>query len=183
MLAQTQEFLQRSNTMEKRGLSAIVATVLLIMITVVVAGIIAAFIIPFARNNLKSSTECFPLQDALKFDPTLPYNCYSSGGKNGVSVKANYGKTITLSSFALSFIKQGTSERVVVKADATTSQLTMLSGAASLEVPKSGELRTYVYNAGKSFDAVEIYPIAASGNLCPKSDSINLDACEGDALG
>lgn len=60
----------------KKGISAIVATVLIILITVAAVTIIWAAIIPMINDTLKSSTECIDASAALRV--ITDYSCYNA---------------------------------------------------------------------------------------------------------
>jgi len=61
--------------MFKRGVSPVVATVLLLVLTIGLAAIIFAFVIPFVQDQLGNSKACLkvqlPLQTDLKQDSHL----------------------------------------------------------------------------------------------------------------
>jgi flagellin-like protein len=68
----------------KKGISAIVATVLIILITVAAVTIIWAAIIPMISNELDGATECFDASAALSV--ITDYSCYNESSGN-VSVQ------------------------------------------------------------------------------------------------
>ncbi len=72
----------------KKAISGVIATVLVLLITVVAAGILISFILPFVQKNLVSSTECLDYKDYLKFDSSVGYTCYDDAGLHGFSVRA-----------------------------------------------------------------------------------------------
>ena len=49
----------------KRGLSEVIATILIILITIVSIGILAAVVIPYVRNNLDEGTSCIDITGGL----------------------------------------------------------------------------------------------------------------------
>src|SRR3989344_821218 len=61
--------------MFKRGVSPVVATVLLLVITVVIASIIFAFVVPFVNKSLGNSKVCLNVLDGVEF-PESKFNCY-----------------------------------------------------------------------------------------------------------
>jgi flagellin-like protein len=68
----------------KKGISAIVATVLIILITVAAVTIIWAAIIPMISNELGGATECFDASAALAV--VSDYSCYNETvGTDGLS--------------------------------------------------------------------------------------------------
>ena len=170
---------------QKRGLSQIVESVLLLLITIAAVSLIASFIIPFVRNNLNSGTECVPYRDYYQFDEETDYTCYKNN-YTGASVKASASpegnNTI---GFEIVFVKAGLSEKASVRKSNSEScackGIKMLGTSCSslgiVEIPDNGELRTYVYNGTQIFESVDIYPVLNNGKVCDKSDSIKLKAC------
>ena len=61
--------------MEKRGISTIIATVLVILITVTAAVILSTIIIPMLRERMNQSKICYDLKDILSL---RDYTCYNS---------------------------------------------------------------------------------------------------------
>ena len=81
---------------EKKGLSDVISTVLIIMLTVVSIGILAGFVVPFVANSLNQGSECLGYNNYFKFQEFLEYkgnkgyfNCYEENSKlHGTSVGA-----------------------------------------------------------------------------------------------
>ena len=74
----------------KKGVSDVVASVLMIMLVIVAIGIIYSFVVPFVKNSLQKSTECLSYKESYLFDESFPFNCYSSiESTYKFSVKAN----------------------------------------------------------------------------------------------
>ena len=168
--------------LKKRGLSPVIAVVLLLLITVIAAGIIVAFVVPFVNDNLRSSGECFDVLGDLSFDET-PFNCFNNtddGGRTGFSVRVNNDAII---GFRVSLQATGSSNAVDVENGTNGSllnpEIRMLTNDFSilLSVPGRGGVRTYV--AMGIFDKAEIFPILESGGKCELADDINFKRCEG----
>jgi|SRR3989344_2933953 len=69
----------------KKGVSTLIATILLVLITVVSIIIISAVLIPFVNKNLRESSSCINV-DEINIVPE--YSCYDIGsGRTNVSVK------------------------------------------------------------------------------------------------
>lgn len=178
--------------MKKGGVSIVVASVLLILITIVAITLIASFIIPFVKNNLYHSTMCLPYRGYFSFQQTyeykgsqIHYNCYKNSGY-GVALTA---KSLTQNSaehitgFILTFSNETSSIGVRVLKNMSTSD--MLGGIRMLNpnekeviIPGSDGLETYVYNGTKGFDTVAVEPLLASGSVCAETDSIKLEPCD-----
>lgn len=164
--------------LERRGLSAVIATILLVLMTITAIAILAAILVPFVRNTLNKSTECVSFRDSLKFDEPSDFNCYASN-KNAVSVKLNQDQPI-LPAFKLIFISKGMSEGILINNTSSIATVSMMSDSiltSSLQVPEPGEIRTYVYSANQDFEKVGIYPVLNSGRICEASDSVDLTLC------
>lgn len=183
---------------EKKGVSAVVATVLIILLTLVVIGIVANYVIPFVKKSLEG-TECFKFRDYFKFDESFNLNCYkdAAGSKEYiVSVRANgevedANKVI---GFELKFLGEGTGVPVSVrdssaigsipnfkayndvKDDDNTFAIPSLKSAKDAE--RSYSVLSYVYTVNNNFDKVEAYPVIEGGEICKRSDLINLKRCE-----
>ncbi len=170
--------------MDKRGLSPVIAVVLLIMITIVAIGIIASFLIPFIRDSLGEGKECFEVLSDLHFAET-PYNCYdddsSADDSTGFSIGIDDER---IKGFSVALISGGSSDAIDIidntDGDSLTPKISIFDGSAggatTLTVPKRGGIRTYI--AEGIFDRIEIYPILESGNKCDLSDSIELRPCD-----
>jgi FlaG/FlaF family flagellin (archaellin) len=183
MFATKPQYQQFDYKMKKRALSAVIATVLLILFTVVAIVIIAAIIIPFANNYLEESSSCVEIQNALKFDASSNYNCYEIDElENFVSIKA-FNVSMATPEFTLSFISEGTAKTVTINEDRTFStedplaDLTMLDGSLDIYIPKPGEISTYSFKDGETYEKVELHPITSMGKSCETSDSIDLKIC------
>jgi len=175
----------------KRGLSTVVATILIIAITVVAVVLIARVIIPFVRENLDKSTRCLDYGDYFQFKESFEYqgkeykyNCYNLSSENlyAFSIQtSNANLSSNIKGFKL-ILSKGESESVLVKEGQAQSSslkgIRMLNTSASIVIPKEGEFYTYIFNAGQSlFTKAEIMPILTSEKVCPISDSIDLVPC------
>lgn len=163
--------------MKKRGIAPIVATVLIILITVVAATLIAAFILPFVNDKLSEGKTCFDTLGDLEIYYS-DYNCYyvdsNEEGRVGFSVKVNGEK---ISGFKVVLVDSGNADSITIKSGTTDASLRMLAGDFNqpLEFPDLGGVRTYVYKGNAK--SVEIYPITTTDDECNLSDSIQLDQC------
>ena len=72
----------------KKAVSAVVATVLIIMITVAAVGIIWAAIIPLVRNSIDEGTACFDAESDVSLE-TKGYTCFNVSD-DGLGNKTKY---------------------------------------------------------------------------------------------
>lgn len=175
----------------KRGVSPIIATVMLIMLTIAAVGIIAGFLIPFVKKSLSDSTVCFSYRNYFEFEDKFGYNCYSSDGVNylhAVSVKSgsDTSKEANIKGFELVFSEMGSSTKKSAVNGASASSeiggLRMLDETKDeIAVPQAGEMRTYVFNGGSNvYKGVEVYPVLQTGKVCEASDKVDLKICKTD---
>lgn len=160
-----------------RGLSPIIAVVLLLMITVVAATLIVSFAIPFVKNNLKESEECFDVLGDLEFAET-EYNCYYEdplgidNNLTGFSVRVDNADII---GFSIALQYKGNSYSYDIKNETQVAGLKVLLSGTDLVVPKKGETRTYV--ADGLFTRAEIFPIIKGDKRCDMADELTLQQC------
>lgn len=165
----------------KNGLSTIVATISLVLITIVAAGIIAGIVVPLVKTQLNDAKECFGYEDYFTFYEDFEYNCRQNSSQSwlqGISVKADSvseEKAENVKGFKLHFLGDGSSESADVEEGKIIGEIRMLNSSIThLEVPVQGEVRTYVYESDKVFDFIEIYPVMKSGRVCDETDRIDI---------
>jgi hypothetical protein len=73
--------------MNNKGISTIVATVLIVLITVAAVTILWAAISPLVGSNLEQSTACLNVQSAVKIDPDARYTFAEYDAPGGLSVR------------------------------------------------------------------------------------------------
>lgn len=162
----------------KRGLSQVVTTVLLILIGVATVAIVAGFIIPWVRESL--SEDCFKMIDKAEIDEAA-YACYESGSEPydvKLSIKI---KDIEVSGFIVNIYAGGTSERFEIKPGTGDDVKTLYGEAITTDnMPDEGEERTYVLTTEFSGDtkpgSAELGVITKSGKTC-EVDSAELYPC------
>jgi len=175
--------------LKKRGIAPVIATVLLVLLTITAVSILAAFIVPFVRDNLQKSTQCVSYREYFSFEGSFGYNCFDNQGRNAVSVKSNTASGMVsekVDGFDLVFIGGGEGKKVSIRngqsaCEGSTRFLGMPAcpDSAILQVPEPGEIMTFIYQAGnKTYSDVEIYPVLKTGTICEKTDSIKIIPCK-----
>ena len=164
----------------RKGVSPIVATVLILLITIVAASLISVFVIPFVKEGLSGGEDCFKVLGDLKFDEQ-PYNCNyfnNTASRTGFSVRLD---DENIKGFKVTLGKDGSADPYEITDGGTDPLLTMLDPSNDfgdpLDFPSRGGVRTYVANG--TFDRVNLFPILENGRLCEESDSIELVTCVG----
>ncbi len=158
---------------DKKGISPIIATVLIILLTVTAVAVLAGFIIPFVRESLTGATECIPYVDYFQFDERFDFNCRNGSGTY-ITIRAGFpgrGGEEVPNALSLVFLSETGSKSVNIKEGEVGANISTL-GVTNLEVPEGGEVWSYLYSDGGSFKSAEVYPVLESGKTCDRSDSI-----------
>jgi flagellin-like protein len=141
----------------KKGISAIVATVLIILITVAAVTIIWAAIIPMISNQLESGSICLDAVSQIQL-LDMGYTCANQG--DNVSIQVKHGAK----DFVLSDIQ------VLVSAGGTTTSLTVIDNSSATgpnDLPGPNEERVFEVNIPATLtnvDKVQIAPVVQVGN-------------------
>ena len=158
--------------MFKRGVSPVVATMLLLVLTIVLASVIFAFVIPFVQEQLGNSKACLAVIDGVEF-PDSKFNCYvASTAETGFSFKV---KSPDVKGVRISFIDDaGNSDVKDFPYEDDDIRFRTIEGSYGLaldDFPESGGQRTYVTN--KIYSKSEIAPITESGDICAVADVVD----------
>lgn len=149
----------------KKGISAVVATVLIILITVAAVTIIWAAIIPMINNQLTRGTVCLDAMTALSIQ-NKGYTCNNAG--TDVDVQVAYGsQDIDLAGI-----------QVLVSDDLGDTTAYEETTAGNLPTP-NGEKVITVAHVGTA-TAVKIAPMVNVGGqveTCDASTSVEIIAC------
>jgi len=164
----------------KKGISAIVATVLIVMITVTAVAIISGFLIPFVKNQL-DETECVKYKEYYSFDDSFGLIC-ANKTSHGISIASKSDKELgeKIIGFNLQFIKIGESKIQNVRVGDVKNGIRMLDSSENLlSIPINGDIETFVFE-GNDFKSVRIYPVIKKNSgerVCQFSDEIIFKTC------
>ena len=169
--------------MDRKGVSPVIATVLLLVLTIVIGGIIFSVVIPFVKDSLGDSRACLNVFEGVEFSESK-FNCYNSTALNtGFSVKL---KKEDIVGFRVALIgSTGSSDVVDIKEGATLINVRMVGSGPSgynaiLAFPSVGGQRSYV--AQGRYEKAEISPITKSGEICAVADKIDFTSCYRDVV-
>jgi flagellin-like protein len=174
----------------KKGISALVATVLLILITVAAVGIIWSAVNPMISDNLKFGQACSDVRMSLQVDASSAYNCFNSSN-NLTNIVVSRGVD-TLNLVGLQIIASGASGSTPFdvkigssKAIARRSNDTAFNSAVNFaygDIPTSNSAIAYTLNTsaiGKP-DKVAvsaIVKIGATEKKCESSTAVVINSC------
>lgn len=167
--------------MFKRGVSPVIATVLLIVVTLVAVSLVALFVIPFVKDNLDNSKGCFDVLDDITLN-NAGYTCSNAsatGGRTGFSVQINNDNIV---GFKVILFKEGAANSYSVENGSKMDNIRMLNkdfgnvgDTNTIEVPGKGSVRTYV--AKGEYTRVEVNPILITGDICDAKETIEVPRC------
>ena len=159
-----------------RGISAVVATVLIILITVAAVTIIWSAIIPMVKNQIETGTVCFDAVSELSIVTNQGYTCIKGDGN--ISIQISRGaKEIDLKKIQV---------LVSIGGDTAAYELNDTN-----KLPKANEAKVFNVNYTqlnitadqlKKADEVKIAPIVGVGNTeerCEVSATAPLNLCTG----
>ncbi len=159
----------------KRGVSSVVATVLIIMIVVAAIGILWTAVVPMVRNSIDKGSACFDALSDITLVTDKGYTCCytdDNGSCNGtisVQVAKAANEKISLAGI-----------QVIVSKGGTTSSIILNS---TDELPGNNEEKVYVKTDETNFanaDAVNIAPIVTIGQTeesCDPIGEVQLSPC------
>lgn len=166
----------------KKGVSEVIATVLIVLVTIAAFVIIGGFVIPFVKDNLSKSSDCLDYKEYFKFNNEFGLNCYRLSGANDKVYIFSVGSAKAgenLSGFYISLYDRN--NEAVKRIGLVKSGFEGLSNYNSEQdnsLPLSGKVRTYKYQDTVYYARAEIRAIVDSGQICAVSDSINILPCE-----
>ncbi len=145
----------------KKGVSAVVATVLLVLVTFMAIGLIIGFIIPMVKESLGKGKSCFELRDYVTVVES-EYTCYNSTHTKLMIERGM--EDYEIKGFVVSILSGGESKRYDVEEGSVTG-IKMLDGSEIIEIPEPGEARTYVFDTSAE-EGVRISIMQKEGSVC-----------------
>jgi flagellin-like protein len=153
----------------RKGISAIVATVLIILITVAAVTIIWAAIIPMIQDQIGGSTECFAAEAAISVQSD--YTCYNATDLNDTWAEVQ--------------VHRGVGEYELLSLDIFTSKAgnsVAHNFSNTTALPDVNGDKVYRINITKQgiIDEVAVSATVRTGNAqksCSKSGMVSINAC------
>jgi flagellin-like protein len=162
---------------EKRGLSTIIATVLLIMLTIVAISFLYAFIKPMVNDNLARAKECNDAKNKFRVNSDSGYTCKKElEGVTSVMFARSNNKDIEIKGILVS-ISNATDSKTFKIFDNLASEpagVKMYNSSEILIMPKLGESKTYVFPI--IGDRIEFALIMPDDDVCD-SISVSIGKC------
>lgn len=156
---------------QKKAVSAVVATVLIIMITVAAVGIIWAAIVPMIQDSLTAGTICNSAASDISIG-VVGYTCIDENGNVSLQIKKGNDATIDLVAVNAQIYKGGESSSVRINETNT--------GNVSGNLPGNNGESIITISGYADATGVSIAPIVKVGNtekLCSATRQVALTKC------
>lgn len=181
------------NSIKRKALSDVVTTTVLVLITLAGALVLAQFVIPFVKEQLRSGSECIDINRGyFTFEEKIGgsrYNCKVTVAVNdfkyGFSIKAASAAPEVaqkVSGFQVVFSGSGTSllAKVPIPTGGTTVNVNARSApqaATANDIPSPGEITTFWISDASLYKMMQVYPITTTGKVCDATDYIEITDC------
>ena len=145
----------------KRSLSTVVASLLMVLLVVVAVGIVSQIIIPMVREDLSSAGSCLDAMGNVEINKE--YTCFDlSASDIKISIET---KKIKVDGFVISYYMEGNSKSTTIDAE-------------NYELPGENEARLYplIMPLGFIPEIVKVAPIV-NGEICNEMDQLILSPC------
>lgn len=150
----------------KKGISEVIVTVLLILLSVAAVSILAIFLLPFVRNNLEKSGSCVDVLNKITISQDS--SCYFA---TNTTIRVQF-HDINVSGFYIVLENESSSKNYQLRSG-ETYQFLLSGNPVKMPDPNGGE-RGYLFNV--SAREASVGAITKTG-LCDVSDSIQLNPC------
>ena len=161
----------------KKGLSTVIATVLIIMITIIAFVMIATVIIPMIKSWLCDSRGCYDLTDQILVNADSDHTCSNSTNTEVVLTRGL--KDINITSIKIAFRgSNGDSQVFDLVNGSAPGAIWMVSGGP-IQIPPLGGSRSYMVNG--TYNYVVVSPSIKGDCVvsCKTSESTISNVCGG----
>ena len=149
----------------KKGVSTVVATVLIILITVAAVTFLWVAINNLISDEITAATHCHKATPDIKVITSQGYTCYdATAGNVQVQIKRGAG------------VYDLVALQVIISEDGDT-----VSSVDETTIPGANEEEIYTYALTTAPDAVRVAPIIKFGNqeqYCDSSESFTISVCQ-----
>jgi len=160
----------------KKALSTVVETVLLVLISVMAVVLVSAIIIPMIREKLDVKAECYKLigdKQSISFSESS-YTCYNVS-TTYLYIKVNNGD-FELGGIRIS-VGNENEENAFDMINGTINNNINVSGRSDnlMILPNNGGAKTYATKG--IFTRASISPMTKNGNICEIADEVKISKC------
>mgnify|MGYP002635784082 CR=1 FL=1 len=161
----------------KKALAPIVATVILIAITVALAGLILGIVKPFATDNLDDAERCFDIQEKIQFNHE--YTCYNATGDYmQISISQ---EEIDIDGLLIAIVsEEGTKGDTFLLSSTPgpVENIKYLNGTTEVGIPGKEAGQTYIFSGIISEPTqISLAPIIGKESCLEIDNTYNIRAC------
>lgn len=143
----------------KKGVSDVVITVSLILLSIVAVGVISSFVVPMIKKQLAKSAACIDLRMHYKVVVESSGTCTNSTTTKLVISRGT---------------EKGESKGFLVSIYTTTGTATPYKETSN--IPTMGGANSYIYNVGPA-EKISIATILPNDDVCDATDYTGLSTC------
>lgn len=162
-----------------KGLSTIIATVLIVLLTIAAASILFVFVVPWIRDMLDCAKIKNDLQDKIVIEQSM-YTCYNNtDSTTRIMISKKESKELDIIGYRVLLTASGTGKSYEIRngTDGTIIKVKMYDDNTLLRVPPSlGGSETYVFQDIKA-ESAEVMPLLANGKTCGDSVKEKINNC------
>jgi len=164
---------------QKKGVSAVVGTVILIALTIAVVSVVWVIVNNLVRENIESSESCFGVFDKVTLNPM--YTCYNNtAGRDELWFSISVGEIEKVDDILVAISGGGEGISFKILEDNPAELLYYPNRTGPVGIPGKNQGLTYIYKLPASFpepDKIEI-ALIINGEVCGNIDSIEqFDSC------
>ena len=164
---------------EKKGISTVIATLLLVALTIILVGVVWTMVNNIVRNNINSANACYNTQGKVTLNND--YTCYNNSGANPELVFSINVADLSIDDIIVSISNGQNSTSFWINRDNATSGLLYLNRTPNALIPAENHGLTYVFPLPSYYtdapENIKITPVI-EGQTCSNIDSISqFDLC------
>lgn len=148
----------------KRGVSAVVVTVALILVSIVAVGIITSFVVPMVKTQLGKASACLELRDHFNVLVESTATCYNSTNVK-LSIQRGFEK------------EEAKGFSVIAYTDTGESQAELFLNGTAPGIPNKGGSKIYVLPVNGKVERVIVATILPNDDVCDGQDFVGIRPC------
>jgi len=169
----------------KKSQEGVIATVLLIMLTIAAASMLFIFVVPWIRGMMEKGKICSDAQDQIRIDMESNScgghmcTCYNSTDTR-IMIARGEKRDLEIEGISIALIYSGTSEKFDIKENETTTDVAMYNGGEILRLPDTGGSETYIFKRITGTERATAALIFSGNKVC---EAVSEQVVSCDAVG
>jgi len=158
--------------LKKKGVSPVIATILIIFITVMAVIAVAGYILPMVKKNLSEGQECFDAYQKVVIKENAEYTCFDNIGTEVYLMIENKLDALEFNTIRISLTGAGTSKTYDIingSDDNIEGEIHMYNRRSDNKILLPGNRGAFTYNfSAVDFDveSAAVAVVLESGNIC-----------------